>query len=64
MLCIGVESAQRPHISEMAEDEPQSSKRVLDPVERWSEVLFGLIMVLGFTSTVSAVHAGNPEFAQ
>jgi hypothetical protein len=45
----------------MAEDELQSSKRILDPVERWSEVLFGLIMVLGFTSTVSAVHSGRPE---
>lgn len=45
----------------MAEDELKSSKRVLDPVERWSEVLFGLIMVLGFTSTISAVHAGRPE---
>ena len=45
----------------MAEDELKSSKRILDPVERWSEVLFGLIMVLGFTSTVSAVHAGRPE---
>lgn len=44
----------------MAEDELKSSKRVLDPVERWSEVLFGLIMVLGFTSTISAIH-GLPE---
>ena len=45
----------------MSEDELKSSKRILDPVERWSEVLFGLIMVLGFTSTVSAVHSGRPE---
>jgi len=45
----------------MAEDELKSSKRVLDPVERSSEVLFGLIMVLGFTSTISAAHAGRPE---
>lgn len=45
----------------MAEDELKSSKRILDPVERSSEVLFGLIMVLGFTSTVSATHAGRPE---
>ena len=45
----------------MSEDELQSSKRILDPVERWSEVLFGLIVVLGFTSTVSAVHSGRPE---
>ena len=45
----------------MPEDELQSSKRILDPLERSSEVLFGLIMVLGFTSTVSAVHYGRPE---
>jgi len=45
----------------MAEDELKSSKRILDPLERSSEVLFGLIMVLGFTSTVSAVHSGRPE---
>jgi hypothetical protein len=45
----------------MSEDELKSSKRILDPVERWSEVLFGLIMVLGFTSTISAVHSGRPE---
>ena len=45
----------------MSEGELKSSKRVLDPLERWSEVLFGLIMVLGFTSTVSAVQAGRPE---
>jgi VIT1/CCC1 family predicted Fe2+/Mn2+ transporter len=45
----------------MAEDEPKSSKRVLDPVERSSEVLFGLIMVLGFTSSMSAADAGRPQ---
>jgi hypothetical protein len=33
---------------------PQASKRVLDPVERTSEVLFGLIMVLTFTGSLSA----------
>lgn len=45
----------------MAEDELKSSKHVLDPLERSSEVLFGLIMVLGFTSTISVAHAGRPE---
>jgi VIT family len=45
----------------MAEDELKSSKRILDPLERSSEVLFGLIMVLGFTSTISAARAGRPE---
>jgi len=45
----------------MAEDDLRSSKRILDPLERSSEVLFGLIMVLGFTSTVSAAKSGRPE---
>lgn len=45
----------------MAEDNLQSSKRVLDPLERSSEVFFGLIMVLTFTSSVSAAQAGRAE---
>ena len=35
-------------------------KRVLDPSERTAEVLFGLIMVLTFTGSLSAAEAG-PE---
>jgi len=34
---------------------------VLDPVDRFSEVLFGLIMVLGITGSVSAATAGRQE---
>jgi hypothetical protein len=30
-------------------------KRVLDPIDRISEVLFGLVMVLTYTSTLSVV---------
>ena len=37
------------------------TRRVLDPVERVSEVLFGLIMVLTFTGTLSVASAGNAE---
>ena len=36
-------------------------ERVLDPVERLSEVLFGLIMVLSFTCSISAASAGREE---
>ncbi len=36
-------------------------ERVLDPVERLSEVLFGLIMVLSFTCSISAASAGHEE---
>jgi VIT1/CCC1 family predicted Fe2+/Mn2+ transporter len=37
------------------------SRRVLDPVDRVSEVLFGLIMVLTFTGSLSAAEAGRTE---
>jgi len=35
--------------------------RVLDPIDRTSEILFGLIMVLTSTSTLSVMSAGKPE---
>ena len=41
-------------------DEP-TSKRVLEPVERISEVLFGLIMVLTFTGSLSVAEAGRDD---
>jgi hypothetical protein len=41
-------------------DEP-TSKRVLEPVERISEVLFGLIMVLTFTGSLSIAEAGRDD---
>ena len=36
-------------------------QRALEPIERISEVLFGLIMVLTATGTLSVVNAGKPE---
>ena len=36
-------------------------QKALEPIERISEVLFGLIMVLTATGTLSVVNAGNPE---
>ena len=36
-------------------------KRVLEPIERISEVLFGLIMVLTFTGSISAAESGRSE---
>ena len=38
-----------------------SSKRVLEPIERISEVLFGLIMVLTFTCSFSVAESGRSE---
>src|SRR5262249_56856681 len=36
-------------------------RRVLDPTERFSEILFGLIMVLTFTGGLSAAESGHAE---
>jgi len=38
-----------------------SSRRVLDPIDRVSEVLFGLIMVLTFTGSLSVAEAGRDD---
>src|SRR6201988_2295731 len=43
------------------EQHEKSSKRVLEPHERISEVLFGLIMVLTFTGSLSVAEAGREE---
>ena len=45
----------------MAEERTRNSNRVLDPIARVSEVLFGLIMALTFTGTLSAATAGREE---
>jgi hypothetical protein len=37
------------------------SARVLDPIDRISEVLFGLFMVLSFTGTLSVIESGREE---
>lgn len=42
-------------------DRIKSSKRVLDPIDRVSEVLFGLIMVLTFTGSLSVAEAGRDD---
>src|SRR5215831_11759448 len=39
----------------------RASRRVLDPIDRVSEVLFGLIMVLTFTGSLSVATAGHAE---
>jgi len=39
----------------------ESSKRVLEPIDRVSEVLFGLIMVLTFTGSLSVAEAGRDD---
>ena len=41
--------------------QPSATRRLLDPVERVSEVLFGLIMALSFTCSISAAEAGRAD---
>jgi len=45
----------------MSDENTQSSKRALEPYERISEVLFGLIMVLTFTGSLSVAEAGRDD---
>jgi len=51
-----VGSQSKPGAATVRED-----KRVLEPVERLSEVLFGLIMALTFTGSLHAASAGREE---
>ena len=45
----------------MADDTTRPTKRVLEPIDRVSEVLFGLIMVLTFTGSLSVADAGRDD---
>lgn len=45
----------------VAENLTKSSRRLLEPMERISEVLFGLIMVLTYTCSFSVAGAGREE---
>ena len=38
-----------------------TNKRVLEPVDRVSEILFGLIMVLTFTGSLGVAEAGRED---
>jgi hypothetical protein len=43
------------------DESPTSSRRVLEPGDRVAEVLFGLIMVLTFTGSLSVADAGRDD---
>jgi len=45
----------------MPSDPLRSAKRVLEPIDRVQEVLFGLIMVLTFTGSLSIAEAGRED---
>ena len=45
----------------MSNSAQRSLGGLLDPIDRNSEILFGLFMVLTFTGTLSAATAGREE---
>jgi len=45
----------------MTTGDPGSRQRVLSPIDRYSEILFGLIMALGSTCTLSVAQAGDAQ---
>ena len=56
------EPALRPVTPGAAPREPtRPSRQVLDPMDRVSEILFGLIMVLTFTGSLSVAQAGRDD---
>ncbi len=50
-----------PIMTSRHDDSTKSSRRVLEPNERIAEVLFGLIMVLTFTGSLSVAEADRAE---
>jgi hypothetical protein len=48
----------------MSLDRSQKSRHLLDPMDRISELLFGLIMVLTFTGSFSAAQAGRADIRE
>ena len=54
-------SNQHTPVSPLSDELVKSSKHALDPIDRISEVLFGVIMVLTFTGSLSVADAGHSE---
>lgn len=52
---------QDPAVDSLIKDLQSDGGRVLDPIDRNSEVLFGLFMVLTFTGTLSVATAGRED---
>src|SRR3954463_4760473 len=57
---MSVQSCNPTHAA-MSDESTKSSKRILEPHERISEVLFGLIMALTFTGSLSVAEAGRED---
>ena len=55
-------SLQDPAVASLLKDlESEGGGRLLDPIDRNSEILFGLFMVLTFTGTLSVATAGRED---
>ena len=54
------QSGPRPPIAATG-SETRANGRILDPIDRYSEILFGLFMVLTFTGTLSVASAGKED---
>jgi hypothetical protein len=52
---------QDPAVESLVKELQSGGDRVLDPIDRTSEVLFGLFMVLTFTGTLSVASAGRED---
>ncbi len=59
--CSTDPSVQPPSASAPGQPSPPTSARVLDPVDRTSEILFGVIMVLTFTGSIRVADAGRED---
>jgi hypothetical protein len=55
------EAAEQEIMDQFLRDEFAQRKRLLNPVERISEILFGLIMALTFTCTISVAETDRAE---
>jgi VIT1/CCC1 family predicted Fe2+/Mn2+ transporter len=45
----------------MADAVVEGRKGVLDPIERWSEIIFGLLMAMAITGSLSVASSGKEE---
>lgn len=54
-------SERKPDDEDLAMDIAEPTGSVLDPIDRMSEIVFGLLMALSFTGTMSAAVAGGQK---
>ena len=60
-MVMALSSALRTNGGSMMAKEKEKRERVLDPVSRISEIIFGVLMALSFTGALNAATAGREE---